>query len=167
MSMPPPQQQPRRAPSGRPEPNWRIAVIVLAAILALALFTTGFGGGSSSTKKLTYNQVIADAQAGQVETAKVNNDTGKITGTLKVDGKEQKFSVSGPRPIPDEVEKTLREKVPSLEFTNETTSVWLSFLPTILLLGGFIGLMVWMNRRASGQMNGIMNVGRSRAKVYT
>jgi cell division protease FtsH len=141
---------------------------VLAAIIVLALFTTGFGGGSNkSGTKLTYNQVIADAQAGQVVSAKVNNDTGKITGTLKVDGKAQKFSVSGPRPIPDEVEKTLRENVKSLEFSNETTSLLVSFLPTLILLGGFIGLMVWFNRRASGQMNGIMNVGRSRAKVYT
>ncbi|MEY2471682.1 MAG: cell division protease FtsH [Actinomycetota bacterium] len=164
--MPPPQPR-KAAPSGRPEPNWRIAGIVLAAIIVLALFTTGFGGGNKSAHKLTYNQVIADAQAGQVVSAKVNNDTGKITGTLKVNGKNEKFSVSGPRPIPDEVEKTLREKVPSLEFSNETTSVWVSFLPTLLLLGGFVGLMVWFNRRASGQMNGIMNVGRSRAKVYT
>ncbi|HVV38104.1 MAG TPA: ATP-dependent zinc metalloprotease FtsH [Acidimicrobiales bacterium] len=167
MTTPPPPEPRRPLPAGRPEPNWRIAGIVLAAIIALALLTTGFGGKSSSATKLTYNQVIADAEAGQVVDAKVNNDTGKITGTLKVNGKEQKFSVSGPHPIPDEVEKTLREKVPSLSFTNETTSWLVSLLPTVIFLGGLIALFVWMNRRAAGQMSGIMNVGRSRAKVYT
>ncbi len=165
MSMPPP--QPRRpAPTGpsRPEPNWRIAGFVLVILIALAVILPGWGGDSGATQKLSYNQVIAAAQEGQVTEAKINNDTGKITGTLKDD---KKFSVSGPRPIPDEVEKTLRENVAKLEFTNETSSVWLSLLPTLLFFGLGIGFLVWMNRRAAGQMSGIMNVGRSRAKVYT
>jgi cell division protease FtsH len=140
---------------------------VLVVIIALALFSTGFGSGGDSAQKLTYNQVIANAEAGQVVSAKINNDTGKITGTLKTDGKEQKFSVSGPRPIPDEVEKTLREKVPALEFTNESTSLLVSLLPTVLFFAFIVGFFIWMNRRAAGQMSGIMNVGRSRAKVYS
>jgi cell division protease FtsH len=162
--------QPRRpAPTGpsRPEPNWRIAGVVLAVLIALAVVLAGSGGGGKPAQKLSYNQVIAAAQEGKVTSAKVNNDTGKISGTLKSGNDEKKFSVSGPRPIPDEVEKTLREHVTSLEFANETTSVWLSFLPTLLFIGLLIGFFIWMNRRAQGQMSGIMNVGRSKAKVYT
>ena len=35
-------------------------------------------------------------------------------------------------------------------------------LPLVLIIGFF----VWMNRRAQGQMGAVMNIGRSRAKVY-
>ena len=31
----------------------------------------------------------------------------------------------------------------------------------------FVGFIVWMNRRAQGQMGGIMQIGRSRAKTYS
>jgi cell division protease FtsH len=164
---PPPANRPRVPGTGRPDSNWRIAALVLVGLIALAFILPGLGGSGTKTQKLTYNQVIAQAEAGKVTKAKVNNDTGKITGTISVDGKDQKFSVSGPRPIPDQVEETLRKNVSELEFSNETTSVWLSFLPTLLFFGLIIGFFVWMNRRAAGQMSGIMNVGRSKAKVYT
>ncbi|MGA1245703.1 MAG: ATP-dependent zinc metalloprotease FtsH, partial [Ilumatobacteraceae bacterium] len=36
-------------------------------------------------------------------------------------------------------------------------------LPCILIMG----FLVWMNRRASGQMGNVMSIGRSRAKAYT
>ena len=36
-------------------------------------------------------------------------------------------------------------------------------LPVLLILG----LIVWMQRRASGQMGNVMSIGRSRAKAYT
>ncbi len=165
--MPPPQQRPRTPGSGRSEPNWRIAGLVLVALIVLAVIVPSLTSGSSKTSKLTYNQVVASAEAGQVSEAKINNDTGKITGVVNVNGDEQKFSVTGPRPIPDAVESALRKNVKALEFTNETTSIWLSFLPTLLFFGLIIGFFVWMNRRAQGQMSGVMNIGRSKAKVYT
>ena len=124
--MPPPQQRPRPPGSSRPEAPWRIAGLALAAIVVLALFLPSLMSGSDKSSKLTYNQVISSAEAGQVTAAKVNNDTGKITGTVVVNGDTQKFSVTGPRPIPDAVEAALRKNVKALEFTNESTSVWLS-----------------------------------------
>ncbi|MEY2425028.1 MAG: cell division protease FtsH [Actinomycetota bacterium] len=166
MQPPPPGQKSPVRPTR--DPNWRIAGIVLAMIIGLIIVLPGWGGDSKATEKLTYNEVIAAAQAGKVTAAKINNDTGKITGTVKAEGgDEKKFAVSGPRPIPDEVEKTLRENVTKLEFANDEGNVWLSLLSPLLFFGLLIGFFVWMNRRAAGQMNGIMNVGRSRAKVYT
>ena len=162
MNPPPPRQ---RAP--RSEPNWRLFALVLAVLVAGVIFLPSLMSKGSSPKKLTYNQVIADAEAGKVTQAKVNNDTGKITGKLTADGKNQSFSVTGPRPIPDAVEETLRQHVTELEFANASTNAWLSLLPTVLFFGLIIGVFIWMNRRAQGQMSGIMNVGRSRAKVYT
>ncbi len=140
---------------------------MLVLLIALALYLPGRNSNGSKATKLTYNEVITAAEQGRVTAAKVNNDTGKITGTVMEGDTEKRFSVGGPRPIPDEVEKTLRKNVKPLDFTNETTNVWLSFLPTFLFFSLAIGFLIWMNRRAAGQMNGIMNVGRSRAKVHT
>ena len=110
---------------------------------------------------------MAEAEAGNVTAAKVNNETGKITGELTQSGKPSKFSVTGPRPIPDAVEATLRKNVQELEFANASSnsllSIILTFFPFILIGG----ILIWFNRQRSGQMNGIMNVGRSRAKGYT
>jgi len=91
--------------------------------------------------------------------------TGKIDGVLK---SNQEFHVNGPQStIPDEDIKLLDEhkvkrnyKPRSSDFVGSLL-VW--FLPIFLL----IGLWWWMGRRAQGQMAGIMNIGRSRAKVYT
>ncbi|NOX30623.1 MAG: ATP-dependent zinc metalloprotease FtsH, partial [Actinobacteria bacterium] len=40
-------------------------------------------------------------------------------------------------------------------------------LPLLLPVGLLIGFFVWMQRRAQGQMGGIMSIGRSKAKTYT
>ena len=34
------------------------------------------------------------------------------------------------------------------------------------MIGLFVGFFVWMQRRAQGQMSGVMNIGRSKAKTY-
>ncbi len=168
VSMPPPSSRtPKPTTPGRNQPPARIAALALVALVALAIFLPGWRDTKKTQTKLSYNQVISEAEAGHVLAAKLNNDTGKITGTVTVDGKEQKFSVTGPRPIPDPVEESLRKNVKQLEFANETTSLLVSFLPTLLFFGLVIGFLVWMQRRAQGQMSGIMNVGRSKAKVYT
>ncbi len=164
--MPPP-PRPRNAKEGRPDPNWRIAGLVLAALVGALIFLPGLMGSDTKTTKATYNRVIAAAEAGKVTEAKINNDTGKITGVIKAGDKDQKFSVTGPRPIPDEVEKTMRQNVPALEFANESSNGALSLLFGILPFILIVGFLIWMNRRAQGQMSGIMNVGRSKAKVYT
>ena len=40
-------------------------------------------------------------------------------------------------------------------------------LPFLLPFALIIGLFWWMQRRAQGQMNGIMSIGRSKARMYT
>ena len=54
-----------------------------------------------------------------------------------------------------------------LSFTTPGTNWLVSLLPDIVLGAFFIILILWMARRAQGQMGGIMSIGRSRAKVYT
>ena len=51
--------------------------------------------------------------------------------------------------------------------TRPTQSASSQWLPTILILVAFVGIFLWISRRAQGQMSGIMSIGRSRAKLYT
>ena len=92
-----------------------------------------------------------------------NNACGRITGELT---SGQKFTTSGPTPLPDADQKLIVEKVPDAT-VQEPASSWLDtiglFLPFILIIVFF----VWLQRRAAGQMGNVMSIGRSRAKAYT
>ena len=130
-----------------------VAVLVLPPLL-----------GSPSRTEMGYGDLMRRADEGKVAEATVNNDTGRVTGEL-ADG--TRFTVDGPRPLPDADAATLRGKVPKLTFDNSQPNFFASLLPLLLPVALLIGFFVWMNRRAQGQMSGIMSIGRSKAKVYT
>ncbi|HZN13827.1 MAG TPA: ATP-dependent zinc metalloprotease FtsH [Acidimicrobiales bacterium] len=166
---------PRRTPSspdGRTPPpreqNWRWGVIAIVALVALAFLLPGLTS-NSKREQLGYGALIEKAKAGQVVSATINNDTGHITGAYRQGDNEIRYSVTGPHPIPDNIEQLLRDKVPpnKLNFDNTTPNVIASLLPFLLPLALMIGLLFWLSRRAQGQMSGIMSIGRSKAKVYT
>ncbi|HZQ26797.1 MAG TPA: ATP-dependent zinc metalloprotease FtsH [Acidimicrobiales bacterium] len=154
-----------RTPGAPPEQNWRWVGIVLFALVLAALVFSRFPG-TQTKSQLTYNELIQKVQAGQVASATVNNDNGKITGELS-DKDHTRFSVTGPHPMPDSVEELMRQKVPKLQFTNTTPSLLGALLPFLFPVAILIGFWVWMSRRAQGQMTGLMSIGRSKAKVYT
>ena len=62
-----------------------------------------------------------------------------------------------------------RHGVPDFELTFDTpqSSIWASLLPLLLPISLLIGFFWWMQRRAQGQMGGLMSIGRSKAKTYT
>ena len=148
-------------PAKEPTLRWAMIalfVLVLAVLVLPALF------GDRARTQLGYGELIRRANEGKVAEASVNNDTGHITGELN-DG--TRFTVDGPHPLPDGDAAILREKVGNLDFENAQPNLIASFLPLLLPVALLIGFMVWMNRRAQGQMTGIMSIGRSKAKVYT
>ena len=54
-----------------------------------------------------------------------------------------------------------------VEFSTPETSIWAAYLPMIVIFGFLILFFVWMQRRAQGQMSGIMSIGKSKAKTYS
>jgi predicted ATPase with chaperone activity len=101
--------------------------------------------------------------AGEVQQASYNNASGRITGELT---SGEKFTTSGPTPLPDDVQQQIVENVPDASFKSPQSS-WLDtiglFLPFVFILLIF----VWLQRRAAGQMGNVMSIGRSRAKTYS
>jgi cell division protease FtsH len=162
---PPPsprEKQTGRRP-GRPEgwPRWAVwaALGLLLALLILpGLFSTGSGS------ELSYSEFLTDVQDGKVTDVSINTTNNVITGTLA--GGEE-FRTSGPTTLPDADSALIQEKVPNVDFRTPQPNFLTSLIPFLLPVALLIGFFVWMQRRASGQMGSIMQIGRSRAKTYS
>ncbi|MEQ8717616.1 MAG: ATP-dependent zinc metalloprotease FtsH [Acidimicrobiales bacterium] len=167
---PPPPPPPERRNSHReptPEgqqtgwPRW-IAWVALAAIVAIFVLPAVLSGDSGDP--IAYDEFLVQVGEGQVTEVKVDNNNGEIDGTL-ADGSE--FTTTGPLQIPDADLEFMRENIPTVEFDTPQSSFWISLLPLLLPVGLLILFFWWLNRRAQGQMSGIMSIGRSKAKTYS
>ena len=113
---------------------------------------------------LSYSDFIEAVDQAQVDEIRIANGDGEITGTF-VTGEE--FVSNGPvDPVPEHV-RLFEDRNVAYEFYNKTTNFFLSLLPLLLPISLLILFFWWMQRRAQGQMSGIMSIGRSRAKTYT
>jgi cell division protease FtsH len=143
-------------------PRW--SLWVLFGVLALLLFGSRLIP-QESADKIGFGEFQAALEQGQVKEFKLNNATLKLTGELTT-GK--KFSTTAPNGYPNEQDRILLTQKNVTWEAKSPESNWLtSILPLLLPILLFIGFIVWMNRRAQGQMGNVMSIGRSRAKAYT
>ena len=168
---PPNRQQPPRPNGQRPSsrPRW-MPWIIVAVLVTLVLVWQAAPGGGGSQASVDYSKFLSLVKADHVDQINYESSSGKITGQFKgdfqVDG-QSKFTTQGqPDGLPDQDVATLTAHDVGRNY-KPAPSNWLSsfliyLLPFVLLVGFFI----WMSRRAQGQMGAVMNIGRSRAKVY-
>ncbi|MBO0713104.1 MAG: ATP-dependent zinc metalloprotease FtsH, partial [Acidimicrobiales bacterium] len=149
--------------SGGNEQSWRWAVVVLL-LLVVAAFVLSSLFSHQPSQSLSYNQFLQDAQHQRVAKAQIDNTTGKITGTLT---NGTSYTVNGPQPFIESDVQKLRNEGVNLTFVTPQTSIISTILIYLLPVLAIILFFVWMNRRAQGQMSGIMSIGRSKAKLYT
>jgi cell division protease FtsH len=140
-------------------PRWMIWVL-LGVILAALFLPSLLSQPSGET--VSYGDFVNQLRDDQVEEATFDNSNGEITGTLD-DGTD--FKTTGPVQLSDEDITLFSEK--GVEFKTPTSSIWETLLPLLLPVGLLILFFVWMQRRASSQMGGIMSIGRSKAKTYS
>ncbi len=164
--IPPPPPTPEKGSNGRfggdqGWPKWMIGVLV-AVILGVLLLT--FVANVSSGDQVTYGEFRdkLSAEPSTVKTATYDNTNGHISGEL-TDG--SKVTTTGPTPLPDQDAELFAAK--NVKFDTPTSSIWETLIPLLLPVGLLIVFFVWMQRRAQGQMGGIMSIGRSKAKTYT
>ncbi len=142
-------------------PSWLIwvlvAVVGLTVVSALSL-------SSKQGEPIPYSAFVQQVEDGNVAKVNWNNATNAVTGTTK-SGEE--FITSGPVEPPAELLTTMDAKGVEVTFDNPTPNLFTSLIPLLLPVALIVGFFVWMNRRAQGQMGGIMSIGRSRAKTYT
>jgi len=165
--------KPPSSPGSERPNSTRLGTYALFAVLIIVMLAIVAPNGSDH-EETSYSTYTTWVKEGLVTGVVRNNATGEITFTLD-DEEQQTYVTNGPINSFEEELALLRENVETSIADGEGDGVrfvtpgdgivvWLSLaLPLIFILGFFW----WMNRRALGQMGGIMSVGRSKAKTYT
>jgi cell division protease FtsH len=135
---------------------WALGSLLLTALLFSPRLTP-------KTPSIPYSEFMARVAAGKVATAKVSNETGTITGTLT---NGEKFSSAGPLAVIEGDAEKIRASNAELTFASPKRNWIVDLLPILLPFALVIGALVWMQKRAQGQMGNVMSIGRSRAKTY-
>jgi len=139
---------------------WIIGLVAVGALLIPSLWPSNDGAD------LTYTEFIAEVEDGNVAEIEVNKGSGKITGeltngdTFNTTGGGEAGLFEGDQEFLDESGVIISYKAPSNNFLLNL----LGFMLPIFLI---IGFLIWMQRRAAGQMGGVMSIGKSKAKAYT
>jgi cell division protease FtsH len=162
---PPPGDKPTsKAPP--PPPAWRhwLWPIAIAVMIFLYLFLPTRTGSTS----LSYTQFLADASAHQVKTIAISPTAGGTsTGTL-TSGKS--YTVVIPPQAQQSFLTQLQTDNVQVTATPAGNGFGTELLIYLIVFGLPIGLSIWLFRRISkggaGGIQGIMGVGRSRAKVF-
>ncbi len=146
-----------------PNRNWRvIGMVIVVAFLAI-LVLPGLLHRSNATS-VDYGTFMKDVTSKQVSSASVDNATGVITGTLS---NGTKYTVNGPYPLLNGEYKTIESDVKSVGYTTSSPNLFTGILEYLLPLALIIGVFVYFNRKAQGQMGSVMSIGRSKAKLYS
>ncbi len=134
-------------------------VLVVVAVLFLSSFLHG-----STSKPLTFNSFMSDVAQHKIQTANVDNSTGAITGRLT---NGQEYTAGGPLTLSTQEQSALQKANVTITYSTPSSSLLETALIYVLPIALIFGFLIWLNRRAQGQMSGIMSIGRSRAKLYT
>ena len=137
--------------------------MLLGLLMVVLVFLSLASRGSSNN--VSYTTFMNDAKAGQVKSITFNNTNGHIDGKLK-DGKS--FTTTGFSAQFPPADLAVLNKNKVVISPKTPTASLLDQLMPFLILFGLMAVIFWvMQRRASGQVNGIMSIGRSRAKTYS
>ncbi|MCU1367693.1 MAG: ftsH, partial [Ilumatobacteraceae bacterium] len=148
----------RTTPPGLPK--WSIALLVVVVLGALA--ATQFWP-SSNAEKVKWSDFLVQVKDEKVASVTIDNGSRSVTGTYKAGGD---FTTTADTQITDGVLKKFDDAHLSYAFKAPESNWWAGLLTLLLPFALIIGFLIWMQRRASGQMGNVMSVGRSRAKTY-
>jgi cell division protease FtsH len=163
---PPPPGDKAKPSAPPPPPTWRNWLWPIMIVVIFALFYL-LPHGTPSTS-LTYTQFLSDVNAGQVKTVQLaSTPGGTSTGTLK-DGKS--FTVVVPPQAGQVLLTDLQQNNVQISSAPVGNSFGTQALIFLLTFGLPIVFFIWLFRRisrnAAGGLQGIMGVGKSRAKVF-
>jgi cell division protease FtsH len=162
---PPPGDKPKPS-APPPPPGWRhwLWPIAIAVIFFLYLFLPT----RTNSTSLTYTQFLADSSAHQVKTIDLASTAGGTSsGTLK-NGKT--YTVVVPLQAQQDFLAQLASDGVQVTANPAGEGFGTEVLIYLIVFGLPIGISIWLFRRiskgAGGGLQGVMGVGRSRAKVF-
>ncbi|MCC7076064.1 MAG: ATP-dependent zinc metalloprotease FtsH [Acidimicrobiia bacterium] len=143
---------------------WAVGLVFLA-IIAFSFFARTETGTSLPT-----DQFFSALENKQVVSVEIDTATGNASGKYrpKAESDQAEAFTTTVNLNDQSLDQKLAESGAEYEYkapsnNNALLNVLFFLLPFLLI----ILVMVWVNRRAQGQMGSIMQIGRSRAKVYT
>jgi len=141
-------------------PRWLLWVL-FAMVVGMLLSTLMLDRSSGSD--VPYSEFLTNVSAGKVKSVNWSTSDGHIAGVYN---SGEAFTSTGPLDPPEVTTTQIRDSKTKLEFTGPDTSIIGPMLQLLLPIALLIGFFVWMQRRAQGQMSGVMSIGRSKAKTY-
>jgi cell division protease FtsH len=138
---------------------WIIGAVAIGALLVPSLWPSNDG------QDLEYTAFIAAVESGNIDTAVVNNGSGKITGEFS-NGDAYNTTGAPPDGFLDNDLDTVKESGVLVTYEAPSSNALLGLLGFLLPVILIIGFFVWIQRRAQGQMGGVMSIGKSKAKAY-
>jgi cell division protease FtsH len=133
--------------------------VLAAAVLVPTLWPSDTG------EPLEYSEWRELVVDGEIASAEINTGSGKITGQFN---NEDKYTTSGggERGVSEADEALLIAQDVNYKFIPPSSNWLLGLLSVFLPIALIIAFFVWMQRRAQGQMGGVMSIGKSKAKAY-
>src|SRR6266699_2117727 len=167
-ALPPGRHPQKGGPTPTPSPTRWLPWLIIGVLLVGGLFFFNFGRTSTSKADLSYSQFQKAVDNGTVQSVEFDPTNGKITGTFKTaQGGKKEFTSSGPNNDFQATEiARLQEKGVNFKYVRAGSDILGTILIWVIPFALIIGIFIWINRRAQGQMGAVMNIGRSRAKVY-
>ena len=165
----PPGRNPQKGgPTSPPSPTRWLPWLIIGVLLVGGLFFFNFGRTSTPKADLSYSQFQKAVENGTVQSVEFDPGSGNITGTFKTEqGGKKQFTSSGPNNDFQATEiARLEEKGVNFKYVRAGSDILGTILIWVIPFALIIGIFIWINRRAQGQMGAVMNIGRSRAKVY-
>ena len=132
-------------------------------MLAVVLFLPGLVS-DGEVESVSYDVFLGRVAVGEVATVAIDNQTGRIDFET-VDGAE--FGTTGPLELSDDDRRAISDSGVAVTYDTPQPGFLQTWLPLLLPVGLIILFFWWINRRAQGQMTGMMSIGRSKAKLYT
>jgi cell division protease FtsH len=149
-----------------PPPTWRNWIWPIAIFGILALFYL-LPTRSPSTS-LSYSQFISDVQQHKVKSVELSGSVGGTSSGTLTNG--TKFTVVVPAQAGQDALNQLTANVPSVSTAPAGQGFGSEVLVYLIVFGLPILLSIWLFRRisrgAQGGLQGVLGVGRSRAKVF-
>lgn len=146
-------------------------MLLLTGLVVILVSSFGF---KEKESKYTISQVIAMFETGKIETYKIDLGTGKLTFKLKGSEKEEIYNVPNVNLFYDQIQKHVDDYNRSVEKEEDRIvydmkpiqqlPVWISFLPSLLLIGAMIALFYFTYKQSKSGGN-VTGFGKARTKV--
>ena len=136
---------------------------MVMGLIAAALFFPSFLP-SDQVDEVPYDRFLDQVAVGEVAEILVDNQTGRIEF---LDAEGTSYATTGPLELSIDDRRLLADSGAAVHFETPQPGFFQTWLPLLLPVGLIILFFVWINRRAQGQMSGMMSIGRSRAKTYS